>query len=238
MKTTMTLAGMLTSLLTVAPMAMGQTYVTPSASLGGYGYGGYPSYGYGHHASTFEEGLLQGEAAVIQSAGQANYYNSLAAINGQEAYSRYLQNREKGTETYFRTKQLNRAAREAMRPQRFTYEQHVALAKKQAPDGLSERQYDRTVGRLSWPAVLAEDEFASERSELDRAFGARSLIDSGPASAFYGNVRQLATSLDAKLRAKVGAVSTAEYLAAKKFITGLTVESQQPVVVRTLALAK
>ena len=93
-----------------------QTYVTPSSEVaatasgyfpgGGYGYGGY-------HSSTAEEGVLTGLGYLTRSMGEANYFHSLAAINGQEAYNRYLQNREKATETYFRMQQINRAAREA-----------------------------------------------------------------------------------------------------------------------------
>src|SRR5438477_4037393 len=135
MKTTMTLAGVVTSVLAIASVAAGHTYVSPNVQpVAGYGGGYYPQY---HHSSTYEEGVLRGEGALVQSYGQANYYDSLAAINSQEAYSQYLQNREKATETYFRLRQISYPARQAARPQRLSYEQHVTLAKKQLPDGLS-----------------------------------------------------------------------------------------------------
>ena len=164
-----------------------------------------------------------------------NYYNSLANINAQEAYSRYLQNREQQTETYFRMRQINRAARQAERPQRLTYEQYVALAKQNAPDGLNDVQYDRTLGRLSWPAVLSGDEFAPEREALTRAFMVRSPSDVGAATAFYAAVDRLTQSMQAKLLGKIDQLTPAEYMAAKKFVTGLAYESHQPVAVRALA---
>jgi hypothetical protein len=198
-------------------------------------YAGEPYDGFGHYASTVEGGILEGWGGLIRSKGEANYFNSLAAINGQEAYARYVQNQERATETYFRIKQINQAAREANRPQRLSYEQYVSMAKKYAPEGLSEQQYDRTLGRLNWPAVLTGEEFSTERNALNRTFMVRSPVDAGPASAFYSNVRRIADSMDAKLKAKFNDLNSAEYLAAKKFITGLTMESQQPLVVRALA---
>jgi len=239
MKATLIFAGFLATALAGAGMAAAQTYVVPSSEVasatasgyypgGGYGYGGY-------HASTAEEGYLAGLGYLTRSQGKANYFNSLASINGQEAYSRYLQNREKGTETYFRMQQINRAAREAQRPQPLSFERYVALAKQQAPDSLSDREYDRTIGRLNWPALLTSDEFAAEREALNRAYMVRTPADAGPASAFHSNVWQLAQAMEAKLKEKINQVGSAEYLASKNFLQSLAHESQQPLVVRAVA---
>ena len=43
-----------------------------------------------------------------------NYFNSLARINNQEAMARHQANRELRTETYFRMRQINKAARDAI----------------------------------------------------------------------------------------------------------------------------
>jgi hypothetical protein len=239
MKATFTYAGFLATVLAGASMAAAQTYVSPSTEAlsatasgyypgGGYGYGGY-------HASTAEEGYLAGLGYLTRSQGEANYFNSLASINGQEAYNRYLQNREKATETYFRMQQINRAAREAQRPQPLSFERYVALAKQQAPDPLSDREYDRIVGRLNWPAMLQTEEFAAEREALDRAYQARTPADAGAASAFHRNVWQLTQSMEAKLKEKMGQTGTAEYLASKNFLQSLSYESQQPLVLRAVA---
>jgi hypothetical protein len=239
MRTTFNYLAAFAGLLTVVGTVSAQTYGTQTASSNiaiAQGVGvSEPYYGYGHYASTVEGGILEGWGGLVRSYGEANYFNSLAAINGQEAYSRYLQNAERGTEAYFRIKQINQAAREAQRPQRLSYEQYVALAKKYAPEGLSEQQYDRTLGRLNWPAVLTGEEFAAEREALTRSFMVRSPMDAGPASAFYSNVRRIADSMDARLKEKFDDLNSAEYIAARKFITGLTMEAQQPLVVRALA---
>jgi hypothetical protein len=237
MKTTFTYAGVLTTVLAVAGIAAADssgsgTVVSTAALAGGYADEGI---GYGYHASTEAEGVLRGWGALARSVGEANYYNSLAAINGQDAYTRYLQNSEHATETYFRMRQINRAGRQAERAPRWSLEQYVAMAKNNAPDNLTEQQYDRTLGRLTWPALLNGDEFKAEREALNRAFLVRSPSDSGAATAFYAEVQQIAGSMEAKLLGKIDQVMPAEYVAAKKFINGLAYESQQPLVVRSLA---
>lgn len=241
MKTTFFASAFLT-LLVLTTSASAQGY-SPGGSVGfGHGHhhhvGGYGDSGFGYHSSTFEEGVLRGYGALVRSQGEANYFNSLARINNQEAYSKYLDNREKGTETYFRMQQINRAAREAQRPQRMTTEQYTSLAKKQAPDRLSEVEYDRTLGHLTWPAVLTGEEFAAERAALDLAFAARRPEDSGVASAFNGRVRELTASMQQSLQAKVHSLDSMEYLAAKKFLTGLSYEAQQPLVPLTMVSAE
>jgi opacity protein-like surface antigen len=239
MKTALTSVVAAAAILAAAGGAQAQTYVTPAttASIGETTplVGGYGAYGFGSHASTYEEGVLAGWGTLARSVGEANYFHSLASINYQEAYTRFLQNRQHATETYFRMQQINRAARDAQRSPRLSYEQYVALAKKYAPDGLDEQQYDRTLGRLSWPAALLTDDFAAEREALDRAFLVRSPADAGTASAFYSNVWRLATMMEARLQSKIELMNPAEYLAAKKFLTGLAYESQQPLVVRAVA---
>lgn len=240
MKTTFFASALLTLLvLTISASAQSSGSPIGSAGFGhGHHHGGYDYGGFGYHSSTFEEGVLRGYGALVRSQGEANYLNSLARINNQEAYSKYLDNREKGTETYFRMQQINRAAREAQRPQRMTTEQYTSLAKKQAPGRLSEVEYDRTLGHLTWPAALSGEEFAAERDALNLAFAARRPEDSGVASAFNGRVRELTASMQAALQSRVRSMDSMEYLAAKKFLTGLSYEAQQPLVPATLVSAE
>jgi hypothetical protein len=236
MKTTIVASAAFAFLSLIAGVAAADTYGFDHGHHhhgGGYGYGGY-----GYHASTYEEGVLRGFGSLIRSQGEANYFNSLARINNQEALSKYLANREQATETYFRMQQINRAARDAQRPQRMTTEQYASLAKKLAPGRLSESEYDRTLGRLSWPAVFSSETFAEERAALDTAFAARRPEDSGVASAFSGRVREISTLMQAKLQAQLPFMDQREYLAAKKFLTGLSYEAQQPLLAETLASAE
>jgi hypothetical protein len=103
---------------------------------------------------------------------------------------------------------------------------------------LSEVQYDRTLGRLGWPAAFMSDEFAAEREELNRAFLARSPSDTGAGSAFHSHVRQLTSAMHDRLTTKIDQLSPVEFIAAKKFVDGLAYEAQQPLVLRALAGAE
>ncbi|HEX5102974.1 MAG TPA: hypothetical protein VFV87_04145 [Pirellulaceae bacterium] len=237
MKATWILSGAVMLVAGLAASASAQSYGSGSSyGFPGYGYGA--GYGVYHHASTYEEGVLRGLADLQRSGGEANYWHSLAANNWQEAYAKYLQNREAKTETYFRMQAINRAAREATRPQRFTTEQLAVLAAKQAPDRLNPAQYDRTLGRLNWPAALQSDQFAEERAVLDSAFAARTPSDGGVGSAFGSGVRQLTDSMQARLQSQIRFMHQMDYLAAKKFLSGLAIEAQQPLVVEALAAAE
>ena len=236
MKTTRIFAAALILAAGFATLASAQTYNGGYAVPGyGSGYGPYATY---HHASTYEEGVLRGLADLQRSGGEANYWHSLAENNWQEAYGKYLANREAKTETYFRMQAINRAAREAVRPQRMTTEQLAILARKQAPDRLGDHQYDRGLGHLNWPAILQDEFFAAERTTLDAAFAARTPGDAGVGSAFSTSVRQLTRSMQEKLQANIAGLNQMEYLAAKKFIAGLALEAQHPVVPVGLASAE
>lgn len=184
---------------------------------------------------TAEASVAAAVGSSERSLGEANYFNSLTTINGQDAYSRYVQNAVSSTESYFRIKQINQGFQEGFRPPRLTYEQYVVMAKRYAPPGLNEQQYDRTLGRLNWPAVLTGEEFSAERDALNQAFMVRSALEAGPASAFYSNVRRIVDSMDAKLKMKFSDLDSTEYITAKNFLIGLTMESRQPLVVRALA---
>jgi hypothetical protein len=208
--------------------------LTASASAQVYGIPGasYPYYNNYHHASTVEQGVLDGYAAVISSAGQANYFDSLAAINYQDARSRSIQNNKAYVESYFYMKQVNTSAR---RPVRLSTEQLTVIAKDAAPDRLAPQDYDSTLGRLHWPAVLLADLFAPERDALERMFRNRSPGDSGADTAFYSDVKQLTTDMQLKLGDHIKELDPAQYISAKKFLQGVAVESTQPLIARTLA---
>jgi hypothetical protein len=197
----------------------------------------YPGdYGYGYHSSTAEEGILRGYASVVTAQGQANYLNGQAAVYFQQARKQAINNNELATETYFRTRRVNLEARNAERPARLNSDQYAVLAKKAAPDRLTSHEYDTTFARLTWPAALSGDEFAEQREAMDRAFGSRSLRDSGADSAFYGEVKQISSAMQKTLQSQVGRLDGTQYVAAKKFLMSLTYEATQPMVIRTVAV--
>lgn len=225
MKTAFSSASFLAVAMALTSAASAQVYGIPGA--------GYPYYNNYHHASTVEQGILDGIAAATAAQGQANYFNSLAEINHQDARSRYINNNKNAVDAYFYTREANQSAR---KPVRLNTEQLTAMAQKAAPARLSPQDYDSTLGRLHWPSVLLADDFASERDALERMFYKRSPGDVGTGSEFYVEVKQLSSAMQQKLSDHISELDPAQYVAAKKFLMGVTAESTQPVVARSLAL--
>jgi hypothetical protein len=192
-----------------AANAYGQGY-TPPAPISS------PPFAY-HHASTLEEGFARGVADGMRAVGEMNYNNSLAMINGQEAYSRYLDNRLKAVATYFDMRKLNREARAEERGQRATVEDLARIAKMRAPDRLAAYHFDAARNRLIWPELFQEPYFAAERERIDRLMGARAGRESR-------EIQRLAGAMTDKLTAIVHSVQPGEYAAAKRFVTSLQYE--------------
>jgi hypothetical protein len=177
-----------------------------------------PPFAY-HHASTLEEGVLRGGADLLRGIGEMNYNNSLAMINGQEAYSRALDNRLKGAATYFDVQTLNREARAEKRGQRATEADLARLAKARAPERLAAIHFDVATKTLVWPEIFNHPYFAEERAEIDRLMSIRG--GAGPESR---EIQMLAAQMTDKLQRIVHNVNKGEYAAAKRFVTSLQYE--------------
>jgi hypothetical protein len=133
---------------------------------------------------------------------------------------------------------VREANQSARKPVRLNTEQLTAMAQKAAPARLSQQDYDSTLGRLHWPSVLLADDFAPERDALERMFYKRSPGDVGAGTEFYAEVKQLSSEMQQKLSDHISELDPAQYVAAKKFLMGVTAESTQPVVARSLALRR
>jgi hypothetical protein len=172
-----------------------------------------------HHSSTWEEGVLRGSGDVMRAAGEMNYNHSLATINYQEAYSRYLDNRLKAAATYFDLRQVNREARAEERGQRATPEALTEFSRVRAPDRLAAHQFDGAAHRLIWPASLEGDFFSQERGAIDRLIEARR--GDGPENQ---EIVRLAEAMKLKLVSQVRVMKPAAYVPAKRFLTSLEYE--------------
>lgn len=234
-------SSVLTAIVALSTAASAQQYSssagiqsTGGVSVGSFG-SGYGGFGYGYHSSTFEEGVLRGAADLTRAQGEANYFNSLAAINLQEAKAQALVNRQQRIEGFFRERELNRAARKAAQPKPLSPEGYAVIARKAAPDRLGPHQYDRASGRLNWPTALTSGEFAAERAAVEMAFTTRTPGDVGVGTDFHTYVKQVTDLMQSKLQPQVGMLSPMEFVAAKNFLSSLSYEAQHPLLVEGLA---
>jgi hypothetical protein len=194
----------------------------------GLGYGGWANGGYGYHSSTAAEGFLRGRAAVIRSAGEFNYTTSLAAINIQEAISRYIDNRAKWTDTYFAMRKTNQAYRDAERGYRPTQEVLNRISQEASPDRLKPSQLDPSLRTIFWPALLSKGEFDALRTQLDGLFAVQRANNSGLGTENFREIAALTAEMQILLDSMINQLHPDEYLAARRFIESLAYEARFP----------
>jgi hypothetical protein len=211
--------------LAQAPAGDSQAYVpaVPSASNVG-SYGGY--YGGGGHASTLEEGAMNGMANVISAAGDYNLATSAAAVNLTEAQRNDIQNRQMNTQAYFDIRAINRASRAQAAGPKPTMEQLTRIARQGAPEGLQSGQFDPVSGQIAWPKTLLDEIFGLPRATVDQLFVKRAAQgDLGISD--HSALRQAVESMSAQLKAHIKDVKPQDYVDARKFLQNVMYTAAQ-----------
>jgi hypothetical protein len=198
-------------------LAPGQTY---------YGGGGYAPYGVNYHSSTAAEGYARGMADVVRSAGDYNLRTSEAAKNYTDARSKDLDNRLKYTQTYFEMRRINKEARAAEQTPRLSNEDAFRLARQAAPRPLTSAQLDRLTGRIEWPLILRDPQYAALTEPLNQLFVERAAGSAPP--DVYLKVQKAADALQAALKKNINDYKSGDFIAAKKFIDSLAYEARVP----------
>ena len=193
---------------------------------GGYGYGGYGA------GSTAAGSFLLGSAALTQAAGQYNMYTSRAAVNYQQAYQHYIENRKLAVQTYFDLRRMNasyRAEQEMQHPHA-TPDEIAAFNQARMPEPLSANTFDPAHGVLDWPPLLTRSEFADSRSRIEGLFGEWSADPhgSGLGTQNCRDIQQAVADMSDKLHSEIKDFSPDEYIAASKFLKSLNFQARSP----------
>ncbi len=183
---------------------------------GGYGWGG-------GHASTAEQGMMDGMASMMQAAGSRNLMNAQAAGFVEDARRKNIDNRMYGTDAYFQMRKTNREARAAEAVPKATQEDLARYARQRAPARLSPSELDPLTGTISWPTVLREDDYKAYRDQLEMLYQERAASGSLTGSK-RGEVQQVIGGLQADLKKNLPNYAPQDYVQAKKFIEGLNYE--------------
>jgi hypothetical protein len=211
MRVTMIVAAAL--ILASSVLAMAQGY-----------YGAFPYY----RASTAGESHARGFADVVRSAGETNLRNSEAAINYQEARSRHLDNRLKGTQTYFEMRRINKSYRDEQRKPRRSTEQLFRIAQGDKPARLTPAELDPVTGTIQWPIVLEDQRYQKYAEELQRQFAERAQTSGVIGFEAYEKIQQTINEALAALKSNVGRYKPNDYLAAKRLLESLAYEARFP----------
>ncbi|MEM6798659.1 MAG: hypothetical protein AAF589_04025 [Planctomycetota bacterium] len=131
----------------------------------------YRGYNGGYHASTAAEGYARGMADAVRSQGQKNLMDSRAAINREEARSKYIDNRTKSTNAYWERRRIYEENMAEIRYERNLKRQ--AQRDRQMLTQLTPQQLNPTTGVVDWPALLEEEQYDEFRKPLTDLFAKR-----------------------------------------------------------------
>lgn len=192
-----------------------QPAVPPPSMMGAYG--GWPAYG---GASTAAGSALNGMSSVISAKGNYNLSTSAAAVNLTQAQSAEIQNRDHATHTYFEMRATNKAAREAEIGPRITMEQIEKNAHAGVPKPLATSQMDPVTGKIAWPSVLQEEDFAPHRAKLDQLI-AKEANYGGLSYSDQSEVRDTINAMFRELKAEIKKIPPPDYIASRTFLNSL-----------------
>lgn len=201
---------------------------TASAQNNGVALAPISNWNYQHHASTFEEGYMQGAASVLQATGQANYANSLAAVNFQEAYRRQLENSRLYVQVFLERREMVRQYLDRYGEHPPSKEQLERLAKAALPDRLTTDEYDMSTGKLVWPHILRDDSYKAFRKKIDELMASRTPENSGDGSPWQRELHQMIDGMKRTLKENIDIVTSQQYARAKWFLVSLDYEGTLP----------
>ncbi|PHS13753.1 MAG: hypothetical protein COA78_06600 [Blastopirellula sp.] len=182
----------------------------------------------GAKAATIEESHARGLADVVRSSAEANLNNSAAAINVEEARSKYIANRNEAQQVYFEMRRRNDAYRKEKAGPKPTSEQLFRLNKQRAPKRLSNAEIDPLTGEIAWPFLLTDTPYSEHRTKLDKAFTARAEHGSYSSVSQYNEVTSTANDMSDLLKSKIRDYKPQEYTNASSFMKALIYDAQFP----------
>lgn len=95
----------------------------------------------------------------LPTQAEINKLNAEALIAYEDAKTKNMLNKLLWTETYFKMREINRAARKKEQPPQVDNERAKRLAKKAAPRPLTNEQFDKSTGNIKVPIILTDTIF-------------------------------------------------------------------------------
>lgn len=95
----------------------------------------------------------------LPTQAEVNKLNAEALLAYEEARTKNMLNKLLWTETYFKMREINRAARKKERPPAVDDERAKRLAKKAAPRPLTDEEFNKNNGNIKVPIILTDNIF-------------------------------------------------------------------------------
>ncbi len=170
--------------------------------------------------------ILKAQISWIQAVANIRKMQAETAKLLQEVRSLHLDNQLKTCDTYFKKRERREQYKAAHPQKRLAPEGYVRVCNASMPKRLMKYQYDANQGKICWPELLQQPEFAHCRDQLETLFVLNHANSAGLGGEFQHEVNTLSRQMQAELKGKVREVSQMEYIAAKNFIKGLAYEAQ------------
>jgi hypothetical protein len=187
-----------------------------------------PELGFSYdHASTALEGALRGAAEYWHGLGSYWLALSQAYICREKARALAVANRER----IVSDKIAMREWLEADRQRRIAERRATNLLLHPTTFEvyrLGAKQLDRTTGTIVWPTVLRNAEYSELRNRLDSMFR-DDACGNCRLNSKLSVIARCVDSLKEELRRNRAGIKTAEWLAASKFLSGVSVEAEFPI---------
>ncbi len=189
-------------------------YRTPTRrrypSAYGYGYAGYGG-------APLPAGY--GMAEVIRARGEATESVTRAAINNEEARSKYFDNKIKYAEMRRDLRKMgDKYAEERHQERLATQERRKAnRTTTPRPSSLNDSQLDPNTGELIWPEELMKSKYEKERKIIEDAFELRRAY-SHQTSSSQQNVSEATKKMMRSLKSSIRDIPSSEYLSARRFL--------------------
>ncbi len=184
------------------------------------------NWSYTGHSSTLVEGALRGQSAVISSIGQTVYFDSLAAINYAEAYKRAIENSVAVTKSYYERRAIRDEYMQKYAPRAFVGEARKKFIEYYSPKRLSAQEFDSQRGKLTWPHILRQEQFAPVKERIDQVFETREAANTGDGSTTHREIYQLCHALAGLLRENIGNMTSDQYINAIEFVRSVELEAK------------
>lgn len=194
----------------------------PSFFGGGGGHG--PMYG---NAYTMPGDVIRSSGEAIRSMGEGSYWYGRGLEHMENAESMALDNELREVQTFWQKRQI-RDSYMALENPRPSLEAIVRMAKIGLPDRLTASDIDPATGKLVWPAILLQPEFAADRAAVEEVFAMRQRGEIDANDPRLVEAHQRIERMTDTLVADVDRYDAKLYLQARNLLDTLRYESSLP----------
>jgi hypothetical protein len=182
-------------------------------------YAAYPCYPYvyciPHHCSTVFEGYARGQAELMRAQGENSLLYSQAMVNREEAYKRYLDNKQTYLANLWENKAKNKKERFGEGPSKKS--PYSAASNVRVNPKVEITLIDQHTGKINWPTALQDSSFKGYRQAVEQIL-AKYSNSANVSAADQARLINTKQAMEETLKGNIRKYSTQDYLLARQFL--------------------